>query len=127
MGVRGAMNLKSLARALRKNMTEAERRLWRGLRRRNLGWKFRRQVPLGPYVCDFVSLEARVIIEVDGGQHVDDSRDPVRESWLRQQGFKVMRFWNRDVLANPEGVLEAIAAELPPALPSPAMGGGEDI
>jgi very-short-patch-repair endonuclease len=119
------MNLKHTARTLRKNMTEAERRLWWILRHRHLGWKFRRQVPLGPYILDFVSFEQRVVIEVDGEQHLDSREDAIRDSWLRQQGFKVLHFWNKDVLATPEGIMATIQAELsPPPQPSPAKGGG---
>ena len=117
------MKLDPRARALRRNMTDAERRLWRGLRRKSLGLKFRRQVPLGPYVVDFVCFESRLVVEVDGRQHFDHPKDPQRDGWLARQGYKVLRFWNRDVLADGEGVLEAIRAELPPPPNPPPQGG----
>src|ERR1051325_10359292 len=102
------------ARRLRSASTDAERRLWEKLRRRQLdGWRFRRQVPLGNYVVDFACFENRVIIEVDGGQHnaVADA-DAVRTNWLESQNFRIIRFWNNDVLANVDGVLEVIRAAL---------------
>jgi len=123
----GEMNLTAPARTLRKNVTDAERRLWRSLRRKNLGHKFRRQAPLGPYILDFVCLEKRVVLEVDGGQHSDNPKDARRHSWLEGQGFKVLRFWNGEVLTNLEGVLEAIRLELgsPPPQSSPTTRGEE--
>ncbi|MCK9516521.1 MAG: endonuclease domain-containing protein [Ottowia sp.] len=90
-------------------MTDAERVLWRHLRARRLaGGKFRRQHPLGPYVVDFVNLAARLVIEVDGGQHSGSAHDRARDRWLQRQGFRVLRFWNNDVLQHTEGVLQAI-------------------
>ena len=85
-------------------------RLWSRLRRRQVdGHRFRRQVPIGPFVADFTCLEARLIVEVDGGQHnmraLDDAR---RTAWLESQGFRVLRFWNNDVLTNLPGVPETI-------------------
>jgi very-short-patch-repair endonuclease len=91
-------------------MTEAERRLWSLLRNRKLfGHKFRRQVPLGPYIADFVCLEARLIIEADGEQHAESIRDANRDAWLAAQGFHVARFGNGDILAHPTGVLDRLA------------------
>jgi very-short-patch-repair endonuclease len=101
------------ARALRQNMTDAERRLWRELRRDSLGVKFRRQIPIGSYIVDFACLQRRLIIEVDGGQHLESPEDLQRDAWLRNQGYRVLRFWNHDVLRNLEGVLAVIAAALP--------------
>jgi len=102
------------ARGLRKNPTEAEKRLWNHLRLRQLGgYKFRRQHPLGPYIVDFICLEKRLIIEVDGGQHsgrVDYDRE--RTSWLEAQGFIVIRFWNNEVLNEIDVVKEVIAEAL---------------
>jgi very-short-patch-repair endonuclease len=96
------------ARELRKNATDAERRLWARLRLKQLGgYRFRRQMPLGPYVVDFVCLERRLVIEVDGSQHGDDP-DAARTAWLEAQDFRVVRFWNNDVLGNIDGVLEEI-------------------
>ena len=95
-------------------MTDAEQRLWYYLRAgRFQGWKFRRQVPLGRYVVDFLCEEARLIVEVDGGQHAERvAQDATRTQWLEAQGYVVIRFWNNDVLTNTEGVL----ATLSPAL-----------
>lgn len=98
------------ARELRKNSTDAERFLWQHLRLRQInGNRFRRQRPIGPYIVDFVCLEKRVAIEVDGGQHSDvQSRDRKRDKWLRQQGFVILRFWNHEVLGRVDSVKEVI-------------------
>ncbi|MCK6686066.1 MAG: DUF559 domain-containing protein [Thermoanaerobaculia bacterium] len=100
------------ARELRRQTTEAERKLWWCLRDRTFkGRKFRRQHPVGPYFLDFYCPEARLAIELDGGQHAEDEQrlhDEKRSSFLSEQKIKVLRFWNRDVLLNPGGVLEAI-------------------
>ena len=93
-------------------MTDAERHLWHHLRGRALGFPFRRQVPIGAYVVDFACLRRRLIVEVDGGQHIESREDEVRDDWLRSQRYRILRFWNHEVLANVEGVLEAIVAEL---------------
>src|SRR3970282_1659849 len=102
------------ARELRSNLTDAETKLWQHLRRKQLvGHRFRRQVPLGHYIADFVCFEARLIIEVDGGQHGEQlAYDSARTVWLESQNFRVIRFWNNDVLGNIEGVLESIRAAL---------------
>ena len=98
------------ARVLRRRMTDAERRLWRVLRYRQLlGCRFRRQHPIGPYIADFACLERGLVIEVDGGQHAASSADPTRDAFLRRQGFRVLRVWNLDVLQNIDGVCAAIA------------------
>ncbi len=90
-------------------MTDAERRLWAALRARRLRHlKFRRQHPLGPFIVDFACIEHSLVIEADGGQHVDSEADARRTAWLESRGWRVMRFWNNDILANPEGVQEAI-------------------
>ena len=103
----------AFARRLRRGATDAERRLWYRLRSRQIdGVKFVRQEPIGPYIVDFVCREQQLIVEVDGGQHATDKRDAVRDVWLTNHGYRVLRFWNNDVLANTEGVLEAIAAAL---------------
>ena len=88
------------ARELRANATTTERFLWQHLRLRQIdGHKFRRQRPVSPYVVDFVCLEKRLIIEVDGGQHnTQRAQDAKRETWLRQEGYTVLRFWNHEVL-----------------------------
>ena len=98
------------ARELRKNMTEAERRPWRNLNRRQLaGMKFGRQQPIGPFVADIVCFDCRVIVDVDGGQHAEQlSHDLDRARWLEAQDDKVLRFWNNEVLAHTEAVTQAI-------------------
>ncbi|HUC60901.1 MAG TPA: endonuclease domain-containing protein [Alphaproteobacteria bacterium] len=107
------------ARRLRKTPTDAEIRLWSRLRRNQLdGFRFRRQQPIGAYVVDFFCPEARLIIEVDGGQHaIDEVRDAKRTQWLEGRGYRVLRFWNNDVLGNTDGALgtirDALRAEKP--------------
>jgi very-short-patch-repair endonuclease len=98
------------ARTLRRDMTDAERVLWNIIKGKNLqGWKFRRQQPLGAYIADFYCAQARLIIEVDGGQHMDrENHDSQCDAWLATAGYRVMRFWNHEVLANPEGVVQRI-------------------
>ena len=95
---------------LRINMTDSERRLWSFLRANQLeGYKFRRQHPLGIYIVDFVCLQRKLIIEVDGGQHAERAEmDEARSAWLMRQGFRVLRFWNNEVLDEMEAVLEVI-------------------
>jgi len=102
------------ARALRTQMTDAERLLWHHLRAHRFhGLGFRRQVPLGPYVADFLCEAQRLVVEVDGGQHADRSvEDAQRTQWLEAHGYRVVRFWNNEVLANMEGVWEALTASL---------------
>ena len=113
-------------------MTKAEGRIWSRLRaHRFQGYSFRRQLPIGPYIVDFVCLDARLIIEIDGGQHAsaEAERDKKRDAWLRSQGFLILRYWNNDVLTNLTGVLEHIADALsqqpPPSLTLPRKGGGD--
>ena len=125
-----------LARLLRRDTTEAEKALWRLLRNRSLGGvKFRRQCSIGRYVADLACLERRLVVEADGGQHAASETDAARTAWLESQGFRVLRFWNRDILENPEGVADTIltaldetrAAPLTRPLtrpPSPAKGSG---
>jgi very-short-patch-repair endonuclease len=112
------------AKVLRENTTTAEDILWRHLRRIEIkGSHFRRQVPIGPYVADFACLKERLIIEVDGSQHGNDPnsrRDEDRTRWLNSEGYRVMRFWNNDVMSKTEAVLEAVyeaTAVTPPRLP----------
>jgi ATP-dependent helicase HrpA/adenine-specific DNA-methyltransferase len=103
----------TFARALRQNPTDAESRLWRHLRGKQMeGIRFRRQQPIGPYIVDFFCAEARLIVEVDGGQHAEDS--DTRTRWLEARGYRVIRFWNNDVLSNTEGVLTMILRALRP-------------
>lgn len=107
------------ARDLRRNMTLAERKLWSLLRRRQLdGQRFLRQEIFGPYIADFVCRPARLIVELDGGQHSDNGADVVRTAELGRLGYRVIRFWNNDVLANPEGVLRVIGDALRKPLPT---------
>lgn len=98
------------ARRLRSDQTDAEKRLWSRLRNRQLfGIKFKRQVPMDRYVVDFVSAEAKLIVELDGSQHAGNRADEVRTRILESMGYFVLRFWNNEVLTNPDGVLETIA------------------
>ncbi len=102
------------ARQLRNDMTEAEKWLWEKLRSRELdGFKFRRQRPIGPFVVDFVCLKKKIVIEVDGGQHAEElEQDKRRSEFLTREGYKVLRFWNHEVLQNGEAVLSAIHCHL---------------
>ena len=114
------------AKALRSNQTDAEQRLWYRLRaHRFMDLKFKRQKPIGRYIVDFVCMEHRLIIELDGSQHAEQvAYDQQRDAWLRSQGYTVLRFWNNDVMQQLEGVLEQILLTLSPG-PSPASGRGE--
>jgi len=97
------------ARHLRSTMTDAEREIWHHLRNRTLmGRKFRRQHPVGPYIVDFICLEARLIVELDGGQHADSTSDAIRSGFLEHCGYRVLRFWNNDVFAQQQTVLAMI-------------------
>jgi very-short-patch-repair endonuclease len=109
--------LKQYARELRKNSTDAERRLWYFLRANRLGFKFKRQVPIKGFIVDFVCHEKRLIIELDGGQHqMNQEYDAQRTTKLSQCGFQVLRFWNADVLRETNTVLEVIYNTLSPTL-----------
>ncbi|WP_159017526.1 endonuclease domain-containing protein [Cognatiluteimonas profundi] len=100
---------KDFARRLRGGLTDAERNLWHHLRNRSLmGWKFRRQHPVGPYIADFACVESKLIVELDGSQHLSDPRDAVRTSQLESHGYRVLRFWDNDALTNTEAVLAVI-------------------
>ncbi|NQD38574.1 endonuclease domain-containing protein [Permianibacter sp. IMCC34836] len=102
-------NQRCRARRLRKEMTDAERMLWRQLRDpEKFAGKFRRQFPLGDYIVDFVCIERRLIIEVDGSQHLQSSHDEARSKWLELNGFRVIRFWNNEVLVDTESVCQTI-------------------
>jgi len=116
--------MKMFARELRKQMTEAEARLWYYLRARRFeGVKFRRQQVIEPYIVDFVCYEARLIIEADGGQHADKKpSDDDRTAFLNRLGYTVLRFWNDEILNDTDAVLERIHLELrntPHPIPSP--------
>jgi very-short-patch-repair endonuclease len=111
--------LLDFARTMRAKPTDAEHRLWQHLRAGRLpNFKFRRQQPLGNFIVDFVCLEARLIVELDGGQHNGSATDVARDAWLTSQGLVVLRFWNNEVFENLEGVLERILVQLQ-AAPSP--------
>jgi very-short-patch-repair endonuclease len=118
------------ARAMRRDMTPGEQRLWRALREADLGGRVRRQVPLGPFIADFYIPAAKLVVEVDGATHDDAAADARRDAWFMERGAKVLRVTNGDVVRNLEGVMTAIAlliasrAALPPQ-PSPARGEGE--
>ena len=103
-------SIQDKARQLRKTQTDAERCLWRLLRNRSIAsCKFRRQHPVGPYICDFVSIDRQLVIEVDGGQHaLQVEKDDARSAYLESKGYTVMRFWNHEVLTETEAVLERI-------------------
>ena len=105
---------KGKVRELRKNLTEAERLLWKNLRLRQIaGYKFRRQQPIGEYIVDFLCFEKRLIVEVDGGQHAEEiAYDSKRDEWLKSQGFSILRFWNHQVSKEIEAVKERILEEL---------------
>lgn len=102
--------IRAIAKTLRKNPTEAEKRLWSKLcAKQLLGLKFRRQAPIDNYIADFACFKIRLVIELDGGQHCDNEKDKERTKFLESIGFKVIRFWNNDVLQNTEGVLMEIS------------------
>jgi very-short-patch-repair endonuclease len=108
------------ARALRRVLTDAERKLWQLLRgRRFVGFKFRRQVPFRSYILDFVCFEAKVVVEVDGSQHADSKSDERRDALLRAEGFRTLRYWNSDVLLHSDVIAEDIFSHLS-ATPHPA-------
>lgn len=109
--------LRQYARDLRKSSTDAERHLWYNLRANRMGYKFKRQVPIGSFIVDFVCIEKRLIIELDGGQHqAAQAYDTYRSAELSKRGFQVLRFWNHDVLQQSEAVTEMIFKALSPAL-----------
>ena len=119
-------NSTPIAKNLRKKLTDTERLLWTRLRAKQLeGLKFRRQEPIGEYIVDFVCYEKGIVIEADGGQHsFEKEKDATRDKWLKKEGFKVLRFWNNEILTNIEGVLEVIRKEcLCSPSPSPSHQG----
>ena len=104
-----ATKLKAFARNMRHEPTEAEHTLWLLLRnRRFVNFKFRRQVPIDHYIADFVCYPARLIVEADGSQHAGSPSDPIRDAYLRAQGFRLLRLWNDDIFTQPDLVLDAI-------------------
>jgi len=120
--------MRDRARSLRRAETDAEHLLWRCLRGSQLGTKFRRQQPIGPFIVDFCCMEHKVIVELDGSQHTPQAeRDAVRSEYLAMQGYRVLRFWNHDVLKGIDSVLQRIASALRSPHPNPLPGGeGEE-
>jgi very-short-patch-repair endonuclease len=122
--------LRVRSRSLRRSLTAAERIIWYAVRAHRLnGASFRRQTPIGPFIVDFVCHDARLIIEIDGGQHFEaqnEKRDARRDRFLASKGYRVLRFSNHDVMTNRQGAVEAIDAALAasPSQPTPASGGG---
>ena len=133
-GVRGQVreHLRRYARRLRRDQTDAERKVWSRLRDRRLcGARFRRQHPIGPFIAEFCRTESRLVIELDGGQHASQKRsDAERTAFLEGQGYRVLRFWDNDVLTNTEGVLhrivEALSIKGSSPLPYPLPNGERD-
>jgi len=120
------------AKALRKNLTDAERTLWQRLRNKQLqNLKFRRQQQIGPYIVDFVTFEKKFDIEVDGGQHaVKKDKDQERDRWFQEQGFEVVRYWNNHILENIESVMEDIVRRVSihrPPSPRSSPTKGEEV
>jgi len=104
--------LRTAAREMRRNMTPAERLMWSHLRKRLLGFKFRRQVPIGPFIVDFACMSERLVIEIDGRHHLGDPQDRERDRWLGARGFRVLRFQNQAVLEDLDSVLHIIQRHL---------------
>jgi very-short-patch-repair endonuclease len=128
--MRGGEPMKVRARQLRNSLTDAERALWRELRHRRLGFRFRRQFPIPPYIVDFACVEEQLIVEADGGQHSRPGDHEKRDRDLQRQGWRLLRFWNNDILANRDGVLRTIAETLrppPEENPNPPPPAGEGV
>ena len=124
----GRRNLLPLAKRMRREPTKAEAKLWSMLRGQRLGGlKFKRQEQLGDYIVDFVCFSARLIVEADGSQHAESTGDAVHDGWLEAEGFRVLRFWNNDILGNPEGVARVILDAALPPLPNPSPTRGEGL
>jgi very-short-patch-repair endonuclease len=118
--------IRNRARYLRAESTPAERKLWQILRRKQLyGWHFRRQHPIPPYIVDFACLASRIVIEADGVGNDRDGLDRARDAKIKRAGWQILRFWNNEILQNPEGVyqavLEALGAPLPASRPHPTL------
>ncbi|MFA6220305.1 MAG: endonuclease domain-containing protein [Erythrobacter sp.] len=113
---------------MRKEPTEAERRLWAILRAGRMGGaKFRRQEQIGDYIVDFVCFRRKLVVEADGSQHIENARDMDRDIFLARQGFRILRFWNNDILADTDSVAQAILSALEPPLPNPSPARGEGL
>ena len=127
--MRGANRIKTArARCLRRDATDAEQFLWKRLRSREIvGYKFVRQQPIGRYIVDFVCREKRLIIEVDGGQHAENAWDQTGDAWLGEHNYRVLRFWNNEIMSNIDGVLQTIVDALcTGAPPHPVFALGEN-
>jgi len=125
-----ANKLIPFAKSLKKRTTDTEQLLWRHLRAKHFGGlKFRRQQPIGTYIVDFVCFEKKIIVELDGGQHAQSEEmqnDSIRDQWFEAQGYKILRFWDNEVLTNTRGVLEVISTHClnhPPLNPLPSREG----
>ena len=104
------ISAKSHARTMRQSLTDAERKLWYALRdRRMQSVKFRRQAPVGPYIADFLCVQHRLVVEADGSQHGESPRDEARDVWFMRNGYRVLRFWNHEILTAQDSVLATIA------------------
>jgi primosomal protein N' (replication factor Y) len=124
---------RGIARSARRFPTDAERRLWSRLRRHGIGWHFRRQHPVPPFVLDFACVTLHVAVEADGGEHAEPGRNAARDRFLTDRGWAVLRFRNNEILANTDGVMAVIQAacwgraeaalQTPPPQPSPAERG----
>jgi 16S rRNA processing protein RimM len=119
---RFAAHMQPYAKLLRRGMTPEERIIWQVLRDKQLGIKFRRQQPIGVYIADFVSFDRKIIIEIDGGQHLESAKDRVRDEFLMREGFTILRFWNHEIGENVEGIAAYIHARIHPHLTSPLKG-----
>lgn len=108
------------ARSLRQNPTDAERKLWQRLRALSGFAHFRRQATIGPYFADFACHTHRLVIEIDGGQHAESASDTIRTAYLEASGYRVLRFWNNDILGNIDGVVDVIVGAVRVAPPTPA-------
>lgn len=116
------------AKAMRSTPTEAEAKLWSLLRGKRLfQYKFKRQVVIGRYIVDFINFQNRIIIEADGSQHAENKRDEARDAYLASQNFRVLRFWNNDILKRPDAVCELVLNALKAPLPNPSPARGEGL
>ena len=127
--MRGGAGITRQVRRLRGNATDTERLLWRSLRQHQLGKRFRRQFPIPPYIVDFVCIEARLIVEADGGQHAVPGEHDFRDALLAARGWRILRFWNNEIVHNRAGVLQRIMEALeesPHPDPPPLAGEGNE-
>jgi very-short-patch-repair endonuclease len=117
--------LHELAVEMRKNPTDAENLFWQTIRNRNIGLKFRRQVVINnKFIVDFINFEHKIIVEIDGGQHAKNKSDEERSEYLNKLGFRVLHFWNTDILTNINGCIDVLLSTFTPPPTPPARGGG---